>query len=264
VEGEILMENAPDDTTTKENNENEEKMTEIEDIRASHDVDAIMTDDTDEEIVFKQDHGRTMGTGSDSKDTSSSSSSSDSSSSSESESDATSEVSSEVVVTKVVQDEAYQKPDDWSSDNNATEVQSAVTATTATNGNTAKGKQDDEAFITVTNKNKKKYTKKPTKTDETNNAARMERANRLVQSMDHESDPEESKKDYEMTQSKYKIGKLTATATKLRNTTVKKKKNIHKKGQDAIWGPVGVPPGKVGSWPGFARRMYGVPGAAKA
>jgi hypothetical protein len=41
----------------KENNKNEEKMTEMEDIRASHNVDAIMTDDKDEEIVFEQDHG---------------------------------------------------------------------------------------------------------------------------------------------------------------------------------------------------------------
>jgi hypothetical protein len=45
VEGEILMEKVPDDRTTKENNENEEKMTDIEDFRASHNVDAIMTDD---------------------------------------------------------------------------------------------------------------------------------------------------------------------------------------------------------------------------
>ncbi len=59
VEGEILMENAPDDMMKKENNENEEKMTEIEDIRASHDVDAIMTDNNDEEIVFKKEHGDT-------------------------------------------------------------------------------------------------------------------------------------------------------------------------------------------------------------
>jgi hypothetical protein len=57
--------------------------------------------------------------------------------------------------------------------------------------------------------------------------------------MDHESDSEESKKEYEMTQSKYKIEKMTATATKLRNTTVKKKKNIHKKGQDASDGDTG-------------------------
>jgi hypothetical protein len=82
----MLMENAPDDRTTKENNKNEEKMTEIEDIHASHDVDAIMTDDKDEEIVFEQEHGTNTSTESDSKDTSSSSSSSDSLSSSDSES----------------------------------------------------------------------------------------------------------------------------------------------------------------------------------
>jgi hypothetical protein len=48
VEGEILMEKVSDDTMKKENNENKEEMTEIEDIRASHDVDAIMTDDKEE------------------------------------------------------------------------------------------------------------------------------------------------------------------------------------------------------------------------
>ena len=62
VEGELLMEDVPDDTRKKENNKNEEKMTEIEDIRASHDVDAIMTDEKDEEIVFKQERDTNTGT----------------------------------------------------------------------------------------------------------------------------------------------------------------------------------------------------------
>jgi hypothetical protein len=68
VEGEILMENAPDYMMKKENNENEEKMNEIEDICASHDVDAIMTDNNDEEIVCKKEHNTNTSTGSDSKD----------------------------------------------------------------------------------------------------------------------------------------------------------------------------------------------------
>jgi hypothetical protein len=107
-------------------------------------------------------------------------SSSDSSSSSDSESDAT----SVVVCTKVVQGKKYKKPDDWSSDDNAFEGQSKVTAPRATNGHTEKGKQgqDNEAFTKVPNKNKKKQTKKQTKINETNNAERMERANKLVQS----------------------------------------------------------------------------------
>jgi hypothetical protein len=112
VEGEILMEKVSDDTMKKENNENKEEMTEIEDIRASHDVDAIMTDDKEEEIIFEQEHGTNMSTGSDFKDTSSSLSSSASSTSlSDSKSDASSEVvcksdaSSEGVCTKVIQGE---------------------------------------------------------------------------------------------------------------------------------------------------------------
>jgi hypothetical protein len=87
VEGEMLMENAPDDRMTKENNENEENMTEIKDIRASHDGDAIMTDNKDQEIVFEQEHGTNTSTKSDLKDTSTSSSLSDSTWSSDSESD---------------------------------------------------------------------------------------------------------------------------------------------------------------------------------
>jgi hypothetical protein len=144
VEGEILMENAPDDTMTKENEENEEKMTEIEDIRASHDVDAIMTDDNDEEIVFEMERGTNRSTGSDSKDTSSSLSSSDPPSSSDNESEAPSEVSSEVVCTKVVQGEEYKKPDDWSSDDDATDVQLKVAAPKATNETIADDKQDEK------------------------------------------------------------------------------------------------------------------------
>jgi hypothetical protein len=47
VEGKILMEKVPDDTRKKENNKNEKEKIEIVDIRASHDVGAIMTDDKD-------------------------------------------------------------------------------------------------------------------------------------------------------------------------------------------------------------------------
>ena len=169
VEGEILMENAPDDMMTKENNENEEKMTEIEDIRASHDVDAIMTDDKEEEIIF----GTTTSTESDSKDTSSSASSSVSSTSaSDSKSDASSEVvcksdaSSEVVCTKVIQGEEYEKPDDWSSDDDAIVVQGKSPAPKANKDPTVKGKHghdqedpevnpDDEGFTAVTHKTNK-------------------------------------------------------------------------------------------------------------
>ena len=75
-------------------------MTEIEDIRASHNVDAIMTDDKDEKIVFAKEGGPNRSTGSDSNDPSSSSlSSSDSSSSSDSHSDSP----NKVVCTKVIQ-----------------------------------------------------------------------------------------------------------------------------------------------------------------
>jgi hypothetical protein len=168
VEGEILMDKAPDDMTTKENKENEEKMNEIEDIRASHDVDAIMTDEQDEEIVFEAEHGTNTSTGSDSKDTSSSSSLSDSSSSLDSESD----VSREVVCTKVVQGQKYEKPDDWSSDDDAIVVQEKSTKPKANKDHTAKGKHgqdhedqeanpDDEGFISVKHKaNKNNNNKK--------------------------------------------------------------------------------------------------------
>jgi hypothetical protein len=217
VEGEMLMENVPDDRMTKENNENEEKMTEIEDIRASHDLDAIMTDDKDEEIVFEQEHSTNTSTESDLKDTSPSSSSSDSTSSSDNESD------SEVICTKVVQGEKYEKPDGWSSDDDVMEVQPKVTEPKATNENTAEdkqGKADAAFFIKVTNRNnKKKQTKKQKIIAATTNADRMERANRLLQSTGHESDYEDkSKGDPGTHQSKYKTGKTMATVPKLPKT----------------------------------------------
>jgi hypothetical protein len=62
VESKLLMENVPHDKMTKENNKNDEKMTEIEDICASQDVDAIMTDDKDNEFVYEQEQGTNMST----------------------------------------------------------------------------------------------------------------------------------------------------------------------------------------------------------
>jgi hypothetical protein len=180
VEGELLMENVPADKMTKESNKNEETMTEIKDIRASHDVDAIMTDDKDEEIVFEQEHGTNMSTGSDSKEASSSLSSSDSSLSSDSDSD----TSSKMVCTKVVQGEKYEKPDGWSSDDNKIEV---FTAPRETNMNNKDGKRNKDFVKVPIRNNRTKQTKKQKKIYDTkHNAERMERANELLQMTNHE------------------------------------------------------------------------------
>jgi hypothetical protein len=65
-----------------------------------------------------------------------------------------------------------------------------------TNENIEAENQDDndEAFIKVTNRNdQKKQTKKQQKVTKNNNAERMERANRLLQTTGHESDHEDGK-----------------------------------------------------------------------
>ncbi len=71
--------------------------------------------------------------------------------------DIQSDASSEVVCTKVVQGGKYDKPDGWSSDYNTVAVQPKVTTPKATKENTAEKKQgkDYDAFIKVTNRNKK-------------------------------------------------------------------------------------------------------------
>jgi hypothetical protein len=56
VEGEVLMETAPEDKITKEINKNDEKMDKIEENCEITEVDdARMTDEKDKEIVFKKD-----------------------------------------------------------------------------------------------------------------------------------------------------------------------------------------------------------------
>jgi hypothetical protein len=148
-------------------------------------------------------------------------------------SDIQSDASSEAVCTKVVQGEKYDNPDGWSSDDNAMAVQPKVAAPKATKENTAENKQgkDYDAFIKVTNRNNKKQTKKQKMIAETTNADRMERANRLLQSTDHESDyKENSKTDKDTHQSKYKREQMAASVPKLPKTTTQK--NNHMKGQD--------------------------------
>jgi hypothetical protein len=89
-------------------------------------------------------------------------------------------------------------------------VQPKVTAPKTTKENTAENKQGKvyDAFIKVTNRNKKKQTTTKQKMiAKTTNADKMERANRLLQSTDHESDyKENSKADQDTHQSNYKTG----------------------------------------------------------
>jgi hypothetical protein len=225
VEGEILMENAPDDMMTKENNENEEKMTEIEDIRASHDVDAIMTDDKEEEIIFEQELGTATSTESDSKDTSSSASSSASSTSvSDSKSDASSEVvcksdaSSEVVCTKVIQGEEYEKPDDWPSDDDEINKKLSATALMVPkdeNEEDKHGKEEVEFINVMSKNNRKKQKKKQKKIDAIKaKADSMDRAHMLLRESAHESDYEDTEAEIEHDKkiSKHKPGQTRDTA----------------------------------------------------
>lgn len=89
----------PDERRKKGNNKNEEKLTAIEDICMSHDVDAFVMDDKEEEIVLEQEGGTNTSTRSDSKDTSSFMSLLKSTS----DSDSVSDSFNDVVCTKVLQ-----------------------------------------------------------------------------------------------------------------------------------------------------------------
>jgi hypothetical protein len=81
VEGEVLMETAPEDKMTKEINGNDDKMDEIEEnCEMTEGDDVRMTDDQDEKIVFEKDRvGTTKTTGLDTSDNASDSSDSSSS-----------------------------------------------------------------------------------------------------------------------------------------------------------------------------------------
>jgi hypothetical protein len=211
VEGEMLMEEVPDDTKKTENNTNEEKMTEIEDIRASHDVDAIMTDDKDDEIVFEQEHTANTSTNADSNTSSSLSSSDSSTSGSDSDS------SSEVVFTKVVQGKAYKKPDDWPSDDeNEMNNKLSATALRVSKDDYAEDNLDPDggSFTKVLSKNNtKKQTKKQTKIDNNKNKEeRMDRAQKLLQATGRESDDDEIECDKD---SEYKMRATKKSPSKM-------------------------------------------------
>jgi hypothetical protein len=147
--------------------------------------------------------------GLDTSDNSSDSSSSTGSLGSSNNSDA----SNEVVVTKVIQGKAYEKPPDFScSDENNDRL------ATVANDVQEEDKQDQDkgAFINE------------------NNAERMDRAHMLLQETGYENDLEESKAniEYDKTKTKYKSGKLRATMTKLSPKTRKENDN-NKEGREA-------------------------------
>jgi hypothetical protein len=120
----------------------------------------------------------------------------------------------------VVQGEKYKKPNDWSSDDNKIEVPPKVTAPRATNENKEKDKQnkDDKTFFKVPNRNnRKRSAKKQKKIDATkSNAERMERANKLLQTMGYKRDHEDGKAgtDHNAKKSRYNKEKLMPTHKK--------------------------------------------------
>jgi hypothetical protein len=146
VEGEVLMETAPEKKMTKEINKNDEKMDEIGENgeMTKGDDDARMMEDKDREIVFEKDRAgtTTTGAGTDTSDNSSDSSDSPSLTGTLGSSN-DSNASNEVVVTKVIQGKAFEKNPDFS--NSDEDDEGIVTVK-----DTSKG--EDNGFISVKRK----------------------------------------------------------------------------------------------------------------